>query len=87
MIVKSISIRRASYYGYGRAKPDDPFVAQIEVESPHGDVKLNIDAERTKAVVALVADLIAEAGRQTAKAMTAEVINGAALLAEPASQS
>lgn len=77
MIIKSISIRKQSYYGYGkRPTGDEPYLAQIEVESPHGEIKLNIDADRTKAVIALIADMIAEAGRQTANAMTAEVING-----------
>lgn len=80
MMVKAISIRRAGYYSYGKVKPNDPFVAQIEVESPHGEIRLNIEANRTKQIVALIADLIAEAGQQTAAAMTAEVINGTALL-------
>lgn len=84
MIIKSISIRRAGYYSYGKAKADDPFVAQIEVESPHGEVKLNIEADRTQRIVALIADLIAEAGKQTAAAMTAEVITGTALLTDGA---
>ena len=80
MIIKSISIRKPGYYSYSKPKGDEPFLAQIEVESPYGEVKLNIDADRTKAIVALVADLIADAGRQTAEAMTAEVINGNALI-------
>lgn len=84
MIIKSINIRRASYYTYGSVKADDPYVAQIEVASPHGEVKLNIDADRTKSIVAVIADLIAEAGRQTADAMTAEVVNGDKLLANAA---
>lgn len=81
MIIKSISIRKNSYYSYTtRPKADDPFLAHIEVESPFGEVKLNIDADRTKQIVALIADLVAEAGRQTAEAMTAEVINANAFL-------
>jgi hypothetical protein len=81
MIIKSISIRKQGYYGYGkRPTGDEPYLAHIEVESPHGEVKLNIDAERTKAVVALIADMIAEAGRETANAMTAEVVNGTATM-------
>ena len=80
MIIKSISIRKAGYYSYGKPKGDEPFLAQIEVESPFGEVKLNIDAERTKAIVSLIADMIAEAGRQTADAMTAEVISGDRLI-------
>lgn len=51
---------------------------------PFGEVKLNIDAGRTKQIVALIADLIAEAGQQTAAAMTADVINGSALLTDGA---
>lgn len=84
MIIKSITIRRQSWASYGRVKPDDPMLAQIEVESPHGEIKLNIEPERTKAVLALVADMIAEAGRETAMAMTAEVVNGDKLLADTA---
>lgn len=80
MIIKSISIRKPSYFTYSKPKGDEPYLAQIEVESPHGEIKLNIDADRTKQIVALIADMIAEAGRQTAEAMTAEVINGTALL-------
>ena len=48
---------------------DDQVLEQIEKQ-------LNIDADRTKRIVALIADMIAEAGRQTAEAMTAEVVNG-----------
>ncbi len=81
MIIKSITIRRQGWASYARTKPDEPMLAQIEVESPHGEIKLNIDPERTKAVLALVADMVAEAGRETAKAMTAEVISGEKLLA------
>ena len=80
MIIKSIHIRKPGYYSYSEPKADEPFLAQIEVESPHGEIKLNIDADRTKAIVALIADMIAEAGRQTAQAMTAEVIDGTALI-------
>lgn len=80
MIAKSIAIRRQNYYGYGKVKETDPFLAQVEVESPFGEVKLNIDAERTKQLVGVIADLIAEAGQQTAAALTAEVINGSANL-------
>ena len=76
MNVKSIIIRKSSYYTYGKPKGDEPYIAQIEVESPYGEVKLNIDAERTKVIVNVIADLIAEAGQNTAKALTAEVING-----------
>ncbi len=84
MIIKSISIRRQGWYQYGKTKPDEPFLAQIEVESPHGEVKLNIDADRTKAIVALIADMIADAGKQTAEAMTAEVFNGDLLIGSEA---
>ena len=82
MNIKSIVIRKNSYFAYGKSKADDPFLAQIEVESPYGEVKLNIDAARTKQIVGLIADLIAEAGRQTAEAMTAEVVEGTPLLTE-----
>lgn len=74
MNIKSINIHRSGFYGYGKVNPADPFIAKIEVESPFGEVRLNIGAERTKAIIALIADLIAEAGRETANAMTAEVL-------------
>lgn len=81
MIVKSINIRRPGYYGYGaKPKATDPFLAQVEVESPFGEIKLNLDADRTQQIVSVIADLIAEAGQETARALTAEVINGDALL-------
>ena len=84
MNIKSITIRKPGYYAWERKdKGAEPFLAQIEVESPYGEVRLNIDADRTKAIVALIADLIAEAGKQTAEAMTAEVINGTPLIDAP----
>lgn len=80
MIIKSITIRRQGWAMYGKVKPTDPFLAQIEVESPFGEVKLNIDAERTKEILAVIADMVADAGRQTASALTAEVVSGDAAL-------
>lgn len=78
MNIKSIQIRRKDFWD---SKPKGPFVAQIEVAGPLGEVKLNIDEEMLKPIMAILADAITAAGRATAEAMTADVINGDHLLA------
>lgn len=84
MFVTSISIRREGYYGssYGRADPSKPFHATIELHGSSGKVELNIAPEMSQKIVELIADEVAEAGRETAKALTAQCLNVVALPAK-----
>jgi orotate phosphoribosyltransferase len=86
MFVSRIAIVRDGYSGYGYNKPDPskPFRATIEVHGNHGKVELNLSPELSERVVALIAEDVAAAGRATAEAMTAAVLNVAALAAPEA---
>ena len=80
MIVRSISIRREGDYG-GYQAPDGskPFKATIEVSGLFGKVELFLSADMSQRIVAIIADEVAASGRATAEAMTADVLNVAAL--------
>jgi len=77
MFVNRISIAREGYYGagYGKADHKKPFRATIEVEGQHGKIELNLAPEMSERIVALIADEVANAGRATAEAMTASVLD------------
>jgi hypothetical protein len=80
MLVRSISIRReGDLYGYGNVDPSKPFRATIEVQGQHGKVELNLSPAMSERIVAIIADEVAAAGRATAEAMTAAVMNVVAL--------
>lgn len=82
MFVKTISVRReGDIYGYGKTDPSKPFHATIEVEGSYGKVELKLSAEMSERIVSIIAEEVAAAGRATAEAMTAEVLNVAALAA------
>lgn len=81
MFVGRVAITREGYigHGYGQPDPSKPFRATIEVYGQSGKVELNLSPELSDRLVALVADEVAAAGRATAEAMTAEVLNVTAL--------
>lgn len=87
MFVNRISIHRDGYYGGytgAKTKGDEPYRCTIEVQGSHGKVELNLSAEMSSRVVALIADEVADAGKRTAEAMVSAVINGKALPAQVA---
>ena len=80
MIVRSINIvREGDYYGAYKVDASKPFVAKISVHGQHGDVTLNLSPEMSKRIVEIIADEVVAAGKATAEAMTAEVLNVVAL--------
>lgn len=80
MIVRSISINRDGSYGdYGPLNADKPFRASIKVAGSHGNVELLLSPEMSTRIVSIIAEEVAAAGRATAEAMTAEVLNLAAI--------
>lgn len=85
MFVTAIDIRRDGYYrGYGNPDVSKPFKASIEVHGQHGKVELNLSPEMSQRIVAIIAEEVAAAGRATAEAMTADVLNVVALTAPEA---
>lgn len=87
MFVTQIAVRRDGYYGSyggGKADPSKPFHATIEVLGQSGKIELNLSPEMSQRIVAIIAEEVAAAGRATAEAMTAEVLNVAALAAPEA---
>jgi hypothetical protein len=79
MFVRSINIGREGDYGYGEFLADKPFRAKIKVAGQHGEIELNLSADMSQRIVAIIAEEVAAAGRATAEAMTADVFNVAAL--------
>lgn len=82
MFVTRIAVSRDGYYGsYGGGKPDPTkaFRATIEVLGNHGKIELNLSPEMSDRIVAIIAEEVAAAGRATAEAMTADVLNVVAL--------
>ena len=87
MFVTRIAVAREGYFGHGyggKADPSKPFRATIEVLGSHGKIELNLSQELSDRVVSLIAEEVAAAGRATAEAMTADVLNIAALAAPEA---
>ncbi len=80
MFVTQIAVRRDGYYGYGSSPdPSKPFRTTIEVLGQYGKIELNLSPEMSERTEATTAEEVAAAGRATAEAMTAEVLNVAAL--------
>lgn len=86
MFVTRLNIHREGYFGhgYGRPDPSKPFRATIELLGDHGKIELNLSPEMSAKIVAIVAGEVAEAGRVTADALTAECLDSVALLPETA---
>lgn len=83
MFVRTINVRRAGDYGasYCKMDPTKPFEASIVVEGQHGKVELTLSPDLSRRIVELIAEEVAAAGRATAEAMVAEVLNVQALSA------
>lgn len=81
MFIGRVAIAREGYIGHGYGSPDasKPFRATIEVFGQNGKIEMNLSAELSAKIVAIVADEIVAAGRATAEAMTAEVMTVTAL--------
>lgn len=75
MFVTRVSIHREGYsYGYGRPDPTKPFRATVEIHGENGKVELNLPAEASDKIVALISEEIADAGRRTAELLTAKAL-------------
>lgn len=75
MFVTRVSIHRDGYnYGYGRPDPTKPFRATVEVHGESGKVELNLPAEASDKIVALISEEIADAGRRTAELLAASAL-------------
>ncbi|KKW92655.1 hypothetical protein YP76_06885 [Sphingobium chungbukense] len=77
MFVTHVSINREGYFGAGYGKPDasKPFRCTMELHGQHGKVELNLSPEMSERIVSLVAEEVAAAGRATADALTASIID------------
>ncbi len=86
MFVTSINVRREGYYGagYGKADPNKPFAATIELHGQHGKVELQLSPEMSQRIVAIIADEVAAAGRATAEALTANFLEATPALEQVA---
>lgn len=86
MFIGAIEIRRDGYHGFGYGSPDatKPFIAKIEVFGSRTKTELVLSPELSRRIVEIVADEVANAGRATADAMTAEAMNVVALPAPEA---
>lgn len=86
MFIGAIEIRREGYsgYGYGTPDPSKQFIAKIEVYGTRNKTELTLSPELSRRVVEIIAEEVANAGRATAEAMTAEAMNVVALPAPEA---
>jgi hypothetical protein len=50
------------------------YLCRVEFEGSHGEVRLNLDEAVSRKILEVCAELVAEAGRQTAEHMVAAVI-------------
>lgn len=74
MFITSINITRDGYYGYGKHDPSKPLRATVAVEGQHGKVELNLTPEASDCMVALIAEEIVAATKDTANLMTSGLI-------------
>lgn len=85
MFVTRIAVQREGHYStYAKPDPSRPFRATIEVLGQHGKIALNLSPEMSDRIVGIIADEVAAAGRATAEAMTADVLNVSTLPAPEA---
>lgn len=75
MIVSRISITSEGWYsGYGKPDASKPLRATIEIHGDHGKTELNLPPETSEKIIALIADEVADAGRETARLLTAKAL-------------
>ena len=75
MIVSRISITREGWYsGYGQPDASKPLRATIEIHGAHGKTELNLPPETSDKIIALIAEEVADAGRETARLLTAKAL-------------
>lgn len=74
MILRRVMISRENDYSYKPIDPKSPFRATIEVENSTGKVELNLSAELSQKIVAIIAEEVAAAGRATAEIMIADAM-------------
>jgi len=68
-------VREGDYYGaYRPMDASKPFRATVEVEVSSGKVELNLSADLSQKIVAIIAGEVAEAGRATAEIMVADAL-------------
>lgn len=84
MFVRSIHVGRVDDFGYGKIDPAKPFQATVTVEGQRGKVELLVSPDLSRRIVEIIAEQAVAAGRATAEAMTAEVMNITALPAPEA---
>lgn len=84
MIVRSINVKRDGDFGYGAFHPEKPFLATVVVEGQYGKVELIISPDLSRRIVEVIAEEVAQAGRATAEAMTADILTLTALSAPEA---
>lgn len=75
MIVTRISITREGFYAsYQKPDASKPLRATVEIFGDHGKTELNLPPDTSDMIIALIADKIAEAGRETANLLTAKAL-------------
>ena len=75
MVLRRVVITRENdYVSYRPVDPSAPFRATIEVQGAAGKVELNLSAEMSQKIVAIIAEEVAAAGRATAEIMTADAM-------------
>lgn len=84
MHLNAISITREGYYpgSCHKADPSKPLRCTVEVSGPMGKTELNLPPEVSDRIVSLISDELAAQSRRVAEAMTAQFIEGAAVLTD-----
>jgi hypothetical protein len=85
MIIRSVHIDRKGQYSFEPVNQSIPFIATIMLDGKSGKIELLLSEELSRRIMEVVADEVVAASRATAEAMTAEILDVAALPAPAAS--
>lgn len=87
LVLKSLSIRDTSYYSYTPSSSAPiTYVGELEFRGSNGEVKLKLNEDLSKKILAVVADSMVESTKELARGLTAEIISGLPALPAPTTE-
>lgn len=82
IVLKTLTIRDSNYY----SNEPPSYTGELEFRGAVGDVKLRLNGDLSKRILAVVGDSMVESTKALATNLTAEVLSGVAALPAPPSE-
>jgi hypothetical protein len=86
IVLKSLTIRDSNYYSYSSGSGPVAYTGELEFRNGTGEVKLRLNEDLSKKILAVVGESMIESTRDLARSLTADVISGVPVLPAPPSE-